>query len=153
MIYLNHFSAGKITWIMVDFLEAQLNSSFLSHLSEEGMDGLVLGIIIILKSGPFWHSTQLPSFKLLCSEKVGDIHRKEWGCCCMGQDENILSRYLKFLLNHFKYEENKSICFYVRSLTFEVFEFYFAKTRILTLLSQVFRWWFFVTVREARYWI
>lgn len=38
---------------MVDFLEAQLNNSFLSHLSEEGMDGLVLGIIIIFKSGQF----------------------------------------------------------------------------------------------------
>lgn len=39
------------------------------------------------------------------------------------KDERILSQYLKFLLCGFKYEENKSIYFNVRGLTFEVFEF------------------------------
>lgn len=80
------------------------------------MDELVLGIIIISKSGPSDAVPSCVSANYSAQRKQGTFAERD-GDVVAG-DENILSRYFKFLLNDFKYEENKSICFYVRGLIY-----------------------------------
>lgn len=80
--FLNKWNKLNHNWLSVSLV---LVKQFLSFpFVWRGYGWTCFGHHYSFKIRTIWRSTQLCSFKLLCSEKAGVICRKGWGCFCRG---------------------------------------------------------------------